>query len=273
VRYGLISDIHANLEALDAVLRHLDAARVDEIVCLGDLVGYHASPNECVARVRASCAHVIAGNHDRAVVGTLATTEFNFAARRAVRWTAARISAEHAAYLRALPIAAPLTDDVRLVHGALAPEPNDRFHITTPARIAANLEILRAAARERLCWFGHTHRAAVYGSDGVARDVRAGRIALADGYYLINPGSVGQPRDGDWRAACAVYDANARTLEFARVEYDADAFRAKAAGAGLLAPPSFARRTYEAARARVVDTADTVHRILAKRSRARAPRR
>ncbi len=257
MKYGIVSDIHANVEALEAVLRRLELARVDRIVCLGDIVGYHASPNECVRLVRDNCVHAIAGNHDRAAIGTLLPTEFNFVARRAIAWTAPRLEPDCDDFLRGLDIAATLDATACMVHASLAPEPNDRFHLTTPARIAANL----AAVDEldaHICFFGHTHRAVVHARPG---STTASSVELDPARsYLINPGSVGQSRDGDPRAACAIYDAVEHRVELVRVEYDRDACLARAAAAGLLETPSLARRGLEAARSRWNDAAELARR-------------
>ncbi len=267
MKYGLISDLHANVEAVEAVLAQLTAAGVDRIACLGDVVGYHASPNECVQIVRDRCTHVIAGNHDRATLGTIGTSEFGFVARRAVQWTAERLAADHATYLRGLDVTGPLDATAMMVHGALVPEPNDRFHITTPERITANLErlaSLAAAGGARVCFFGHTHRGVAHAlrATGVETLRNPESVELEPGVvYLINPGSVGQPRDGDWRAACAIYDSERRRVDFMRVDYDVSAFRAKAAAAGLLDPPTFARRSFEVARAGLYDAAELAGRV------------
>jgi predicted phosphodiesterase len=264
VKYGLISDLHANVEALEAVLARLAAEGVDRIACLGDVVGYHANPNECVQLVRDRCTYVIAGNHDRATLGTIGMSEFGFVARRAVHWTAERLAADHAAFLRALDITGPIDATAMMVHGALVPEPNDRFHITTPERITANLERLAAAGGPRVCFFGHTHRGVAHAlrDSGVETLRNPASVELEPGVaYLINPGSVGQPRDGDWRAACAIYDSGRRRVDFMRVEYDVSACRAKAAAAGLLEPPTIARRSFEVARAGLYDAAELAGRV------------
>jgi predicted phosphodiesterase len=202
MRYGVISDVHANLEALDAVCRQLDAARVERVICLGDTVGYHAHPNECVARARERCDVVLAGNHDRAAAGTLDPIEFPFVARHAIAWTRDVLDPAHAAYLAGLPCFDVLDQTTSLVHGALVPAPNDLLHISSPQRIEANLAAL-ARRTERLCWFGHTHKPVVHTwlAGHIASQLGIASVELVgETRYLVNPGSVGQPRDGDPRA-------------------------------------------------------------------------
>ena len=157
MRYGVVSDVHANLAALEAVLRYFDAEHVERVICLGDIVGYHAHPNECVAQIRERCDLVLAGNHDRAVAGTLDPVEFPFVARRAIAWTREELAPEHATYLAGLPSFCVLDRTTCVVHGALAPQPNDLLHISSPKRVVANL-IALSHRPERMCWFGHTHR-------------------------------------------------------------------------------------------------------------------
>jgi predicted phosphodiesterase len=263
MRYGVISDVHANREALDAVCRRLDAAHVERVICLGDIVGYHAHPNECVARIRERCDLVIAGNHDRAAAGTLDPAEFVFVARRAIAWTRGVLDPAHATYLARLASFARLDHATCLVHGALAPEPNDLLHVSSPQRIASNLDAL-ARRPERLCWFGHTHRPMVHAwrAGRIASSPGVDSVALADGTrYLINPGSVGQPRDGDPRAACAICDDD--RIQFVRVEFDVSATRRAAEAAGLMSRPTVARRSFEAARSRWLDARSLVRRARA----------
>jgi predicted phosphodiesterase len=263
MRYGVISDVHASIAALDAVCRRLDAARVDRVICLGDTVGYHAHPNECVARIRERCELVIAGNHDRAAAGTLDPIEFGFVARRAIAWTRGVLDPAHAAYLASLPSFAPLDRATCLVHGALAPAPNDVLHVSSPKRIAANLDKL-SRRDEQLCWFGHTHRPVVHmWRDGhIASLPGVDAVELDTGTrYLVNPGSVGQPRDRDPRAACVLFEDG--RIQFLRVEFDASATRRAAEAAGLLQRPHLVRRSYEAARSRWLDA-----RSLARRARS-----
>ncbi|MDB4957080.1 MAG: Diadenosine tetraphosphatase [Myxococcales bacterium] len=264
MRYGVISDVHANLEALDAVCRQLDAAHVERVICLGDTVGYHAHPNECVARVRERCDVVLAGNHDRAAAGTLDPIEFPFVARHAIAWTRDVLDPAHAAYLAGLPWFDVLDRTTSLVHGALVPTPNDLLHISSPQRIEANLAAL-ARRTERLCWFGHTHKPVVHTwlAGRIASQLGIASVELVgETRYLVNPGSVGQPRDGDPRAACAIFDDG--RIQFLRVEFDVSATRRAADAAGLLLRPSAVRRSFEVARSRWLDAVS-----LARRARAR----
>jgi len=243
VRFGLVSDVHANLEALTAVLTELDRAHVDRIVCLGDVVGYHANPNECLELLVRAGAHSIAGNHDRAATRVIEPTSFGAVARHAIHWTRRVLEPERARRLRELDVFDRLDDTTCLVHAALHPQPNDEYHLSTPARLDASFaKLVSGELGARLCFFGHTHQAAVHRSDGRTRTrVPHGpaptRVELDGAYYLVNPGSVGQPRDGDERASFAVFDDRAQTLEFRRVEYDRVACMRKAEAAGLLAPP------------------------------------
>lgn len=244
MKYAILSDIHANLEALDAVLADARAEGAARHLCLGDVVGYHADPDPCIARLREAGALCVSGNHDRAVIGALDPSGFGAAARHAVRWTQARLSPEGARFLAGLPQLL-LVDGLLLVHGALHPRPNDWLHLSTRARIARSLRALRRGGYgEHACFFGHTHHQAIHearpGPWGwgahLPRTLRGGGLRLrpGPGRYLINPGSVGQPRDGDPRAAYALYDSLSGLVLLRRVPYDAEACRRKAARAGLL---------------------------------------
>jgi predicted phosphodiesterase len=240
MRFGLVSDVHANLEALTAVLRELERRKVDRVLCLGDVVGYHANPNECAELLARSDALTIAGNHDRAAVGTIEPSDFGPTARRAIYWTRQVLLAEHAGRLRELDVFTWLDQRICLVHAALHPTPNDKYHLTTPVRVAASFEKLHSGEiPARLCFFGHTHRAAVHHSNGHGiRELSLGpeplHLDLDGGYYLVNPGSVGQPRERDRRAAFAIFDDRAFSLEVHRVAYDEERCLQKAAAAGLL---------------------------------------
>jgi predicted phosphodiesterase len=243
VRLGLVSDVHANLEALTAVLKELERARVDRIVCLGDVVGYHANPNECLELLERAGAQSIAGNHDRAATGVLSPASFGAVARHAIHWTRRVLEPERAQRLRELDVFDRLGDTACLVHAALHPQPNDEYHLTTEARVEASFrKLVSGELGARLCFFGHTHQAVVHRTDGrttsrVPHGLAPARVELDGAYYLVNPGSVGQPRDGDERASFAVFDDRAFTVEFRRVEFDRTTCLRKAEQAGLLAAP------------------------------------
>jgi diadenosine tetraphosphatase ApaH/serine/threonine PP2A family protein phosphatase len=231
LKYLVISDIHANLEALDAVLAV--AGRYDHALVLGDLVGYGADPNAVIDRVRAlSAATLIRGNHDKVGAGLESTDGFNYLARHAIEWTANALTPERRDWLAALPQGPVIVDDlVEICHGT--PFDEDVY-------IFDDLDAMRAlhVARRPLCLFGHTHVVAAYHLDDMrsVAHLRAAQIAVpADdtARYLVNCGAVGQPRDGDPRAAFGILDTVTRTLSLERVEYDIDTAQAKIVGAGL----------------------------------------
>jgi diadenosine tetraphosphatase ApaH/serine/threonine PP2A family protein phosphatase len=232
LRYLVISDVHANLEALDAVLAA--AGHHDHALVLGDLVGYGADPNAVIDRVRAlPSATFIRGNHDKVGAGLENTDGFNYLARHAITWTTNTLTPERRQWLAALPQGPTIIDDlVEICHGA--PFDEDVY-------IFDDLDAMRAlrVSRRPLCLFGHTHVVAGYQvtsemqSVGDIHDTPI-HIPRDDGSrFLINCGAVGQPRDGDPRAAYGMLDSSARTLSLARVEYDVAAAQAKIIGAGL----------------------------------------
>lgn len=230
MRLLVLSDIHANLDALEACLAAAPA--YDQVVNLGDVVGYNASPNEVCARVRGLGGPVVRGNHDRACTGQMDVAEFNLVAAMSARWTQNTLTPENMAWLRALPqgpIFPEGLDRVEVVHGA--PRDEDEYLLNL-ASADANLRSPRA--RDRM-FFGHTHlQGGFIFQDGVTRsfapryDSLQGAVEyrlplLHEARYLINPGSVGQPRDADPRAAFAVYecgDDGSDSVTFYRAPYD-----------------------------------------------------
>ena len=232
LKYLVISDIHANLEALDAVLAA--AGRYDHVLVLGDLVGYGADPNAVIDRVLSlPAATFIRGNHDKVGAGLENTDGFNYLARHAIEWTANALTPPHHDWLAALPQGPAIVDDlVEICHGT--PFDEDVY-------IFDDLDAMRAlhVARRPLCLFGHTHVVAAYCLAGEMHSVdhlRATQIAIpAEGAacFLVNCGAVGQPRDGDPRAAFGLLDTATRTLSLQRVDYDIHAAQAKILGAGL----------------------------------------
>lgn len=236
--YGLISDIHGSLEALEAVLAELKDC--DTFICLGDIVGYGPDPAACLERVRDLPGLVcIAGNHDLAVVRRFNVTWFNEYAREAVFWTQRQLSAEHISYLDSLPLRAR-AGEAELVHGSL---PEEMDYITTTWEAASCFEAMTG----NLCFIGHTHVAEYYwqeGNSGVAEQKAlwsGGAVPRVDGRrYIVNPGGVGQPRDGNSAASCGRYDTESGAIEVRRVPYDVARVQAKMREAKL--PESLAKR-------------------------------
>jgi predicted phosphodiesterase len=243
MKLAIVSDIHANLEALRAVSAEISAHAVDRIVCLGDLVGYNANPAECIAIIRRLDAICIAGNHDRAVTGQITTEGFSHTAARAVAWTRARLDTADLDYLRRLPLTASIEDQLVAVHGALHPETGCEIVRleTDELRRQSLAALIHHPSRARICAFGHTHRLGIFElDDGVVRECGGDQVPLRDGaYYLINPGSVGQPRTADRRASFLILDTANQVVTVHRVDYDAAAALAKTRRAGLMPAFSF----------------------------------
>jgi predicted phosphodiesterase len=240
---AIISDIHANLEALEAVLREIRAERIDTIVCLGDIVGYNADPAACIGLLRDAGAICVAGNHDRAVTGQIMTEGFNPLAARAVDWTRSRLTADDIGWLAALPLKATVQDRLIAVHGALHPDVGcELVRLDTDEKRQLSFEALAAHPSSiRLCAFGHTHRLGIYEMRGGAVTTHEGQsAALREGsLHLVNPGTVGQPRTSDRRASYLVLDPDAATISVRRVRYNASPALAKTRKAGLA--PRFSR--------------------------------
>jgi diadenosine tetraphosphatase ApaH/serine/threonine PP2A family protein phosphatase len=244
VRYLILSDIHANLDAFETVLEHA-SGRWDRVLVLGDLVGYGAEPNAVVDRVKALDPEaVIRGNHDKAACGIDDGSQFNHVARMAAMWTGAQLTPENYDYLRALPMGPVQIDGLtELCHGA----PFDEDHYIFDGNDA--MMALQSASRP-LCLYGHTHLPAVFrlvdrdpsSFEGDAPDPdRDTVISLQRGaQYLVNVGSIGQPRDGDPRAGYGILDDEARQLRLFRVRYAVEKAQQKIMAAGL--PASLANR-------------------------------
>src|SRR5947209_17458649 len=236
MRYAVVSDVHSNIEALEAVFASLRDD--DAVLCLGDIVGYGPNPNECVESIRARATATVLGNHDVAAIDNFGLAYFNPAAREAMKWTQRVLTPENLAWLDGLGYEFRMPDFL-LVHGA----PVNYFEYILDKPGAA-----RAfdATDAPLIFIGHTHIAEVYarrpdGSIDHAHLQQGGEIELDEGVrYLINVGSVGQPRDLNPRASFGFYDAVARTVTIERVEYPIARVQAKIASAQL--PEALAQR-------------------------------
>ncbi len=230
-RILIISDVHANLVALDAVLGEVGA--VDEIWSLGDIIGYGPRPRECLARVRAATPPVsVPGNHDWACIGRISLDDFNPVAKFAAYWTANQLHPDDVQYLNSLP--ERMHDRYwTIVHGS----PRDPiWEYVVNWRIAAeNFRYFDT----RLCFVGHTHVQGYFRDDEMPFDLWPRRpndgevLDVSAGRFLINPGSVGQPRDGDPRAACAIFDPETATVTFRRVPYDVQETQVQMIDGGL----------------------------------------
>lgn len=239
MRFAILSDIHSNLEALRAVLDRIASLRADGVFCLGDIVGYNANPNECVDVVRQAGIRCLLGNHDSRAAGLEEPDDFNASAARAVLWTREQLSPENRRFLHELPREIQEAG-LAFFHGSL--NDTDRY-ILFSNDVKDNFRSLRElGSGPRIGFFGHTHvQIAFTLAEGAVFIEQGGTIRIReDRLYLVNPGSVGQPRDGDPRAAFAVYDPDARELSFHRVEYDIRACQDKVLRAGL--PPRLAER-------------------------------
>jgi predicted phosphodiesterase len=238
LRYLILSDIHANLTALDTVLEAA-TGRWQKAVCLGDFVGYGPDPNEVIDRIRSLPAIAIRGNHDKAVAGLADVEEFNPVARGAVLWTREHLRPENREFLEKLPRGPVPVDGFSIVHGAFFDEDE---YVFSPALALDGL----LNAPSALSFFGHTHIQGGFFLRG--EEVMALRFKARGGNsfsvldmergtrYLLNPGSIGQPRDGNPQAAFAIADVESQSVEFWRVPYDIEAVQARMAQAGLPEP-------------------------------------
>ncbi len=233
MRFGILSDIHGNLEALDAVLGALEGERIDRYLCLGDIVGYGASPNECLDLVTGLTTVVIAGNHDHAAIGKLDIATFNPFAAEAARWTRRQLTPAGRRYLAELPYTRRI-GDLYAVHASPA-DPPAWHYLTSLGRVIEGFEALPAGVT--VCVLGHTHSPGIFESriaEDRCREVPAQVHVMAlESRYIVNVGSVGQPRDGDPRAAYCVFDVGEGRLEIKRVSYDVETAQRKIRAAGL----------------------------------------
>jgi diadenosine tetraphosphatase ApaH/serine/threonine PP2A family protein phosphatase len=236
MKVAVLSDIHSNGDALDAVLTDARMQGAETWWCLGDVVGYGAEPDKVVDRVRELGAVTVAGNHDWAACGLVSTRLFNRHAAHAADWTANNTSPANLAWLAGLPLV-ELRENTRLVHATpSAPEDWNYCMMIEDALLEMD------AFQEPLCLIGHSHYPGAFEKDGEdIRYTRAPQLRLRPGrQYLVNVGSVGQPRDGDPRAAYAMFETTTGLLEHMRVTYDVEAAQSKILAAGL--PPFLAAR-------------------------------
>jgi len=229
MRYGFISDIHGNLEALTAVLDDLRDRKIDEIICLGDIVGYGPDPNACVALVQKNTRYALLGNHDSAAIGKTTLQYFNLYARQAIEWTREILDANAYSYLSSLPLKI-IIDNMALVHST--PKHPEEWNYLFDTRDAIeNFNYFQT----RLCFIGHSHRPVAFFHENERYWIVYDQTLLikSDMRCIINVGSVGQPRDGDARACYAIYDEDEGEFRYIRVPYDVEKTQEKMRKANL----------------------------------------
>lgn len=228
MRFAIFSDVHANLEALEAVLEDARARSATSYVCLGDVVGYNANPHECVTRIQQMECPIVKGNHDEQASLEESSRDFNELAEHAIEWTRANLTTEDKDWLRDLRLERQVRD-FSIVHATL----------DTPAQWGYVFNNLDAAAsftyqHTTVCFFGHTHVPMAFVRDEGVRRLQFEQLRIETGRkYFINAGSTGQPRDGDWRAAYCIYDSEKNVVELHRVKYDLNTAQNKIIKAGL----------------------------------------
>jgi len=230
VKLGVISDIHANLEALEAVLCALREKGATRFACCGDIVGYGPDPNRCVQIIRGLSCDSVAGNHDYGVTGKIPLTGFNSTANRAALWTQPVLTESNRSYIENLPLTVQ-AGSLFIVHSSPS-APDAWEYVLTVREAASEMEHYRAG----ICLVGHSHQpfCAERRPGRPARLVREDSFhILPDAKYFINAGSVGQPRDGDPRACCMLYDDDEQVMMYLRVPYDIPAVQARIRAAGL----------------------------------------
>jgi putative phosphoesterase len=207
-RFAIISDIHGNLEALSRALEVIDKERVDEIVCLGDTVGYGANPIECLTLVRSRCSIILLGNHDAASIDLAVANQFTLNAQLSAIWTFGALDEESKAFLRGLKPTHPL-GEVLFSHGS--PYEPDEWHY-----VISEFDMREAfrAFTERICFVGHSHIPVIFSEDGETDDI------AHHGRFIVNVGSVGQPRDGNPDLSFGIFDREQWSYRNVRAEYD-----------------------------------------------------
>jgi len=219
MRIAILSDIHANLEALQAVLKDIDQQAIDNIICLGDVIGYGVNPNECVELVRKRCPVTLLGNHDAASIGKLSTEHFNIHAKIATEWTTEHITKDTTNYLENLPYRES-SDSYTFVHSTPY-EPKLWYYITSLEEAAFNFQFFETT----FCFVGHTHIPIIIVLDNEKEVYAHQDTALEFGKmnnarFLINVGSVGQPRDHNADSCYGILDSERKVYTFRRIAYD-----------------------------------------------------
>lgn len=230
MRYAIFSDIHSNLEALMSVLSKLDQERVDRYLCVGDIVGYGANPRECIDLVKILPIDVVAGNHDWASVGLFSLEYFNEEAQDAISWTKTNLRKQDKEFLESLKLTFK-NDSLTLVHGTLN-NPQDFNYLTSPYIAEETFKL----SQTPICFVGHTHQPIIYSLDKEEHILlyKQTKVILDKSQkYIVNVGSVGQPRDLDPKASYCIFDTQRNEIEIKRTSYDVNLARKKIIEEGL----------------------------------------
>lgn len=228
MRYAIFGDIHANLEALEAVLADAADKGCTDYVCLGDIVGYNANPVECLNRVRDMDCPTVKGNHDEEAILNTSLEGLNPLAQKAMQWTREQLNEVDSKWLGDLKMVRQVRD-FTVVHSSLD-TPTNWTYVTNKFDAMASLSYQFT----QLCFYGHTHTPVIYRKGDSVEGIEASEISLEMGQkYFVNTGSVGQPRDGDWRASYATYDDQEKVVQIHRLEYDIQTAQKKIIDAGL----------------------------------------
>ncbi len=231
MKYGLFSDIHSNIEAMMAVSQAMKSEGAREYLCLGDLVGYYANPNEVIELIASlDCWKTVMGNHDSALLGRTSLTKFNQPAAEAIRWTQAHIKPQNRMFLEGLRLREEI-GEIQLVHSS--PFQSEEWHyLTNQEDVERNFRYFQGF----VCFFGHVHKPFIAEQmvDGSVRILEEQEYTLQkDCRYLVNVGSVGQPRDGNPKTCYVMYDSTSKEIAIRRLDYDHETTAKKTLEAGL----------------------------------------
>ena len=222
---AIISDIHANLEALQRVLEYLKENKVDKVYCLGDVIGYGPNPNECIDLIRDTCEVVLMGNHDYAAIGFGDIQNFNEYAKFSTLWTREKLWAENVEFIKIWPFISEL-DNSYFVH-ASPKNPSNWDYVLSISEAQKHLKIFS----QKVCFIGHSHVPVIFSKNDHYRQNKF--VLKKSQKYLVNVGSVGQPRDGDPRSCFVIYDDETNKIEYVRLDYEIQKTYDKIIRAGL----------------------------------------
>ncbi|MBN3040873.1 MAG: metallophosphoesterase family protein [Candidatus Omnitrophica bacterium] len=239
MRYGIFSDVHSNLEAFKVVSDYLKRSKLDRLIFIGDIIGYGPRPAECISLLRDINPVLVTGNHEWGILDKLALSYFNPDARASLVWTRKQITSADIKYLSSFSLSYE-NEELICVHGSLS-KPDKFYYIASMHEAELSFSLMQ----HQICFVGHSHRAGIYSlSDGFVVSLNQRQIDIEpEKKYIVNVGSVGQPRDMNNRASVCVYDSSAKTLRIDRLEYNLQATASEILKLNL--PSALANRLYE----------------------------